>query len=187
MAKFKEKLNWKKQLALTPGYLLVIGWSIFTFILIGWIVLASFSTTPEIFSGKMLRFESGFHPENYWKALVYHNVASYFLNSVFYTIISCFLIVCIAAPAAYALSRFRFIGNKLIQSLFIAGLGIPSIMIIMPLFSVVSSLNISNSRSVLITLYLGAIRVFLLLPAHLLQKHRAGLRGGRLDRRLRPG
>lgn len=155
-----SKLTFKKQLALTPGYIVLILWCLFTFVLIGWIVVASFSTTPEIFAGNLFRFESGLHPENYYKALVTHNVAAYFLNSVLYTLATCFLIICVAAPASYAMSRFEFMGNKLLQSLFIAGLGIPSIMIIMPLFSIVSSLNLSNSRAVLIVLYLGVVLPF---------------------------
>lgn len=150
----------KKRLFSMPGYLLVSGWCLFTFIVIGWIFVASLSTTTEIFSGKIFQFETGLHPENYWRALVSHNVASYFLNSVIYSFTTCFLIVGIAAPASYALSRYKFMGNKLIQGLFIAGLGIPSIMIIMPLFSIVTQLNLSNNRAVIIILFLGVVLPF---------------------------
>ncbi|MDF2613391.1 MAG: sugar transporter permease [Clostridia bacterium] len=150
--KYKEKTTWKKEAVLLPGYLVVSLWCLFTFLVIGWIILASFSTTKEIFSDTM--FATGLHPENYVKALFTHNVSKYFMNSLIYTLIACTGIVCVAAPAAYVLARFVFRGNKLLQSLFIAALGIPAIMIIMPLFSVITSMRLTNSRMVLILLYI---------------------------------
>lgn len=127
-------------------------WVLFTFFLIGWIVVASFSTTPGIFNGKILR--SGFHPVNYYKALFTHNVATYFVNSMIYTFFACIGVILVAAPAAYVLARFFFRGNKLLQSLFVSALGIPQIMIILPLFSLVTRLQLTNSRVLLILLYI---------------------------------
>ncbi|MBW5409635.1 carbohydrate ABC transporter permease [Brachyspira hampsonii] len=142
-----------KQIRLLPGYLLVSLWCAFTFLVIGWIILASFSTTPNIFQNTL--FKDGLHPENYVKALVTHNVAKYFLNSLIYTIISCVGIIIVSAPAAYILARFPFKFNGAIQKIFVMALGIPAIMIIMPLFGIVTSLKMTNSRLVLIFLYIG--------------------------------
>lgn len=142
-----------KQIALLPGYALLSLWCAFTFLVIGWIILASFSTTPNIFQNTL--FKDGIHPENYVKALVTHNVAKYFLNSIIYTIISCFGIVLVGAPAAYILARFPFKFNNAIQKVFVMALGIPAIMIIMPLFGIVTALKMTNSRLILIILYIG--------------------------------
>lgn len=142
-----------KQRALLPGYLLVGLWCLFTFVLIGWIVGASFSTTKDIFGGTL--FKSGFHPENYVKALFTHNVAVYFVNSLIYTLTACTGIILVSAPAAYVLARFEFMGNKLIQNAFVAALGIPAIMIIMPLFALITAAGWTNSRSLLIVLYVA--------------------------------
>lgn len=152
-AKFKEPFNWKKELRLAPGYLIVSLWVLFTFILIGWVLIASLSTTREIFDGKLFQFASGIHFENYLKAWKTNKVSVYFLNSLLYTLVSCFLVICIASPAAYVLSRFKFRLNRFLQNLFVAALGIPVIMIIMPLFSVVSSMELTNNRWLLILLY----------------------------------
>ena len=142
LAKFSKKL----------GVGVIILWCVFTFVLVGWIIVASFSTSKGIFSNTM--FSSGFHPENYLTALFKHNVAKYFMNSIIYTVTSIVGIILVAAPASYVLSRFSFKGNSLIQNFFIAALGIPAIMIIMPLFSLITALKMSNSRSVLIILYI---------------------------------
>ena len=162
MRKSKETIrsgvNWRKELTLAPGYLLLILWLMFTVVLVGWVVCASLSTSREIFSDSMFRYESGLHWENYVKAWTTQRVSVYFMNSLLYTLTSCALLVAISAPAAYVLSRFKFPGNALIQNAIAAALGIPVIMIILPLFSVVTSLRMTNTRTVIIFLY-TALRV----------------------------
>ncbi|MDR2020223.1 MAG: carbohydrate ABC transporter permease [Treponema sp.] len=135
------------------GYLLVGLWVLFTFVLIGWVFCASLSTSSEIFSDHMFSFRSGFHIENYLKAWKTQRVSTFFMNSLLYTLVSCTAIILIAAPAAYTLSRFRFPGCNLIQNMFAAALGIPVIMIIMPLFGLVSMLRLTNNRWMLMFLY----------------------------------
>lgn len=136
-----------------PEYLLLILWAAFTAVLIGWVIVASLSTTREIFTNTM--FKTGLHFDNYARALIDNKLLVYFMNSIIYTSTSLVGIVVIAAPAAYALSRFKFHGNKLIRNLFVSAMGIPKIMIILPLFSVASLLKITNTRLVLIFLYIG--------------------------------
>ena len=53
---------------LAPGYIVIILWVIFTFMLLGWILAASLSTTTDIFAGKALKFPTGLHFENYIQA-----------------------------------------------------------------------------------------------------------------------
>ncbi len=151
MVKKQKKLN----IALIPGYTLATLWVAFIFIIVGWVFFASFSTTKEILSGNLFAFETGFHFENYIKAWTTQNIGLFFLNSVFYTTISCTLVIFISAPAAYVLSRFKFKFNGLIQACFAGALGIPVIMIIMPLFSIVTALGLSNNRALIIFFYVA--------------------------------
>lgn len=152
--------NKKLKIELVPGYLIVLLFCLFIFIMIGWIVLASLSTTPEIFKGQMLKFKTGLHFENYLNALISNNIGICFINSLLYTVLACSLIIAIAAPASYALAKFKFRGNKYIQLLIMIGMGLPQVMIIMPLFSIFSKFNLNGSRFVLILLYLGIILPF---------------------------
>ena len=137
------------------GYALVIGWVAFTFILVGWVFFASLSTSAEIFSDHMFEFRSGFHISNYIKAWTTQRLSVFFMNSIFYTVVSITTIILIASPASYALSRFSFRGNTIIQNLFAAALGIPVIMIIMPLFGLASSFRLIGNRWMLMFLYIG--------------------------------
>lgn len=146
------KKAFKRNAALIPSYAALNLWVLFTFFLIGWIIVASFSTTRGIFGDEILT--SGFHIENYVTALFTHNVATYFINSLIYTFSACFGVIVVAAPAAYVLARFEFKFNKLIQSLFVSALGIPQIMIILPLFGLATKMQLTNSRFLLIILYI---------------------------------
>nr|WP_296007690.1 carbohydrate ABC transporter permease [uncultured Blautia sp.] len=162
MAKEKEPrrpVNWKQELRLAPGYIILLIWVIFTIVLLGWVLCASFSTTPEIFQGKATKFETGLHFENYAKAWNGSGVAVFFGNSLLYSVVSCVLLILICAPAAYVLSRFDFIANKFIQTSFVSAMGVPAIMVVLPLFSVISGLGILNNiplaKGTLILLYVG--------------------------------
>ena len=148
-----------KELRLLPGYALMLVWTVFTFFLLGWVLAASFSTTKEIFSGDVFGLQSGLHFENYVNAWNTSNVSRFFSNSLVYTVISLVAIIVICAPASYALSRFDFIGNRLIQTLLVATMGVPIIMVILPLFGMIAGAgimdNVLANKTVLVLLYIG--------------------------------
>ena len=157
--KVREKWNWKKEAKLLPGYIILILWVVFTFVLLGWVFAAGLSTTPDIFQGNTLKFPTGLHFENYVKAWTTSNVSMFFTNSLLYSVISCIALILICAPAAYVLSRFTFLGNKIIQTSFVSAMGTPIIMVILPLFGIVASTGVLNNvmlnKVVLIFLYIG--------------------------------
>ncbi len=161
MSKEREmkKFNLKHELKLAPGYLILSIWVLFTFVLLGWVFAASLSTTKDIFSGNALKFATGLHFENYIKAWTSQNVSVIFGNSLFYSIVSCIALILVCAPAAYVLSRFKFIANRFIQTSFVSAMGVPAVMIVLPLFSLIAGMDILNNvmanRFTLIFLYIG--------------------------------
>src|SRR5690348_5678312 len=94
-------------------------WVAFTIVALGWIILASFSTSREIFTNQLV--SSGLQFDNYVKALSTNNLALYFLNSLLYILPSLVLIIVISAPAAYVLSRFEFRGRRVVSGVLISG------------------------------------------------------------------
>lgn len=159
--KVREPVVWRKEAKLSPGYLICLIWVIFTFVVVGWVICASLLTSGEIFSDTMMKTfwerltSLSLKFDNYIKAWNTQKVSVFFLNSLLYTIISCTLIIVVAAPASYVLSRFRFRGNALIQNLIAIALGVPAIMIIIPIFSMITSMNMTNKRSTIIFLYIA--------------------------------
>ena len=153
MAKYRERINWKKEVRLLPGYLIVCAWVAFTAIMLFWILGASLSTSREIFTGAVLEFKTGLHWENYVTAWKTQNVSIFFGNSLLYATISCVGVLVISAPAAYVLSRWKFVGSKALRIALVIAMSVPAIMIIMPLYSLAVQWGLKG-RVLLISLYI---------------------------------
>lgn len=76
-----------------------------------WLVAMSFKTTNEILSGFSL-FPQTFTLENY--RVIFTDPTWYwgYFNSIIYVSLNTVISVCVALPAAYAFSRYRFLGDK---------------------------------------------------------------------------
>lgn len=155
MKKNRSNTEARKQLRLLPGHIVVGIWCAFTLIMLLWIVCASLSTAPEIMKGEAMRFKTGLHFDNYVRAWSLNSISTYFMNSLFYGIVSMVASVLISAPAAYVLARKVFKGSAAIKNSFVIAMAIPQIMIVMPLFSAAVRSGLSNSKFLLLILYTG--------------------------------
>ncbi len=148
-----KKINWKKELRLAPGYLIVGIWVLFTAVMLFWILGASLSTSRDIFTGNIFSFETGLHFENYALAWNAQNVSVFFANSLLYSVISCVGVLAISAPAAYVLSRWEFTGGKALRIGLVVAMSVPVIMVIMPIYSLSVQWGIKG-RVLLVVLYI---------------------------------
>lgn len=139
----------------SPQYFVLLLFTVFLFYMFGWIILASLSNTAHIFSGNML--EGDLNLNNYIKIFkgTTTNAGLTLLNTLIYTVPSSIILIFVAAPAAYVLSRFEFKGNRLTQQLFVMSLSVPGIMVTMPIFYHLSSMGIVNSRLIIILLFVA--------------------------------
>ena len=153
MAKYNSRINWRKEAKLLPGYIIVIAWVLFTAVVLFWIFAASLSTSREIFSGSVLEFASGFHWENYATAWITQHVSVFFASSLLYSTVSCAGVLVISATAAYVLSRWQFICSRAIRIALVVAMSVPTIMIIMPIYSLVVAWGLKG-RVLLIVLYI---------------------------------
>lgn len=153
MANYNSRINWRKEARLLPGYIIVVAWVVFTAVVLFWIFAASLSTSREIFSGAVLEFASGFHWENYATAWSTQNVSVFFANSLLYSTVSCAGVLVISATAAYVLSRWQFICSRAICIALVVAMSVPTIMIIMPIYSLVVAWGLKG-RVLLIVLYI---------------------------------
>ncbi|GBG08819.1 hypothetical protein PAT3040_03421 [Paenibacillus agaridevorans] len=127
-------------------------WLMFTIVLFGFAILASFSTTRGIFTNEL--FESGLHVSNYLVLFKDMNMGRYFLNSVIYTVSACVGVLVVAAPAAYILGRVRFRGRRLVETMFLSALSIPALLITIPLFTMFVQLKLTGSLLTLVLIYI---------------------------------
>ncbi len=109
-----------------------------------WMVNASFKTDAEFRSDLGLKPAEHFNLENYKQSLCEGNLGFYFLNSVFYTTVTVFLIVLISSLAAYGFSRLHFPGKNVIFFMFLAAMMIPLPAGFVPMYILLNKLHLVN-------------------------------------------
>jgi N-acetylglucosamine transport system permease protein len=149
----KKKKNSRIHFSKIPSYLMLALWLAFLVATVGWILLASLSTTAEIFKGQVMH--TGFHFENYVKVWVNNNVSRYFLNSLVTTLTACTAAILIAAPAAYVLGRKHFRGRMMLSNTFLVSMSVPGVMIVIPIFSICAKLGLIGNIWTLVLLYIA--------------------------------
>ena len=97
--------------AFRARYLVPAIYIFFLLLPIYWLLNMSFKTTNEILGGFTL-WPHNFTLENYEKILTDPTWYMGYVNSLTYVIINTVLSVTVALPAAYAFSRYRFLGDK---------------------------------------------------------------------------
>ncbi len=130
------------------------------------VIVNSFKTKAEIFVNT-LGFPSEGTVENYPEAFEALEFVPSFLNSVFITVCSIFLICIFTSMAAYALSRRQGKTSSVIYFIFAICMLIPFQSIMIPLVSIFGSVDMLN-RGGLMIMYLGlgsSLAVFLYFGA----------------------
>ncbi|MDD2959392.1 MAG: carbohydrate ABC transporter permease [Lachnospiraceae bacterium] len=98
-----------------------------------WVFMASLKQNSE-FYGNPWSLPASFYLQNFVDAWTKARMGEYMLNSVITTALALGLLLVIALPAAYVLSRFQFHGRKIINVAFMAGLFINVNYIVVPIF-----------------------------------------------------
>lgn len=140
------------------GYVVVGGWSLFSLFFILWVIMASLKTTRSLFKHPWtLPSEPVF--DNYVKTWVANRFGDYFLNSFLVVSLSVLALLIISVPAAYVLSRGKFLGRGAISNFLVFGMGVPIPLLFVPLAVIMSSMNLTDSL-----LGLGIVYVSVSLP-----------------------
>lgn len=126
-------------------YLVLIIWSITTVYPIIWVFQNSFKAKDKILADSFsLPLGELFTLANYRKAFGNLNILSAYKNSIFISTMVALFVMLLAGMAAYALSRYRFKGSQLLNSLVIAGMMFPVFATIVPVCSMEVSWGIAN-------------------------------------------
>ena len=100
---------------------------------VAWVFMASIKQNAE-FYGNPWALPAGFYWQNFVNAWNGAKMGEYMLNSVIVTALALALLLVVALPAAYCLSRFHFKGRRLLNTCFMAGLFINVNYIVVPIF-----------------------------------------------------
>ncbi|GIF12107.1 carbohydrate ABC transporter permease [Actinoplanes teichomyceticus] len=137
------------------AHLALFLWALATAGPLIWVLLASFKNNTEIFLGKPFALPESFSLQTYADAWSEAHIGQYFLNSVFVVLVSTAGTMLFGSMAAYVLARYRFPGNRAIYYLFVSGLAFPTFMALAPLFGILQSLQLLNTFTGLILVYIA--------------------------------
>jgi multiple sugar transport system permease protein len=119
-----------------------------------WVVSAS--VRPE---GELLSYPFRLLPNEVsltaYQRVFREGMLTWLFNSTVVTVVGVGSIIVVSLPAAYAFSRFEFRGRRGLLGLVLLFQMISSVVIIVPLYSVMSSLGLIDTRAGLILLYVG--------------------------------
>lgn len=111
-----------------------------------WVFMASIKENSEFYRNPWA-LPAGVHWQNFVDAWQSAEMGSYIMNSVIVTVLALALLVIISLPASYVLARFKFVGSKLWNVLFMAGLFINVNYIVVPIFLMLSDADISLRKA----------------------------------------
>lgn len=110
-----------------------------------WLVNMSFKTNTEILSGLSF-FPADFTLENYAKIFSDSTWYMGYVNSIFYVSMNMVISLLVALPAAYAFSRYRFIGDKHMFFWLLSNRMAPPAVFLLPFFQLYSSVGLFDTH-----------------------------------------
>lgn len=114
-------------------YVVLITLAVVILVPVAWVFLASIKQNSE-FYGNPWTLPAGFYFQNFVDAWNKARMGEFMMNSVLTTAMALGILLAVALPAAYCLSRFQFRGRRLLNTCFMAGLFINANYIVVPIF-----------------------------------------------------
>ncbi|PTL21542.1 carbohydrate ABC transporter permease [Shouchella clausii] len=156
--------RFKKRATRVLIYLILMVFAIVNAYPIIWMIVNSFKSGQE-FALNPFGLPTEWVWANYVEAWFTANINTYFFNSVFLGGVAVILTVLFGALASYFLARFQFKGQKLLYSFFILGLLVPIHATLVPMFILMQTIGLLDTRLALIFPYIAfnlSITIFLL-------------------------
>ncbi len=160
-----------KQAANMLGKALMYGVLLFTILVsvfpILWVILSSFKTNGEIMSGPFV-LPSIVNFDAYVYLFEKYDFATYALNSLLISVVPTMLSLAFFSMAAYVIAKYRFRGKNFFYALFTITLLVPAHSRTQPIFSLIISLRLYNTKTGLMLVYLSsgmAMSMFILKAA----------------------
>jgi raffinose/stachyose/melibiose transport system permease protein len=134
-------------------YIFLGIWALVNIFPLYWMFTFSLKSNAEIFGENVIGLPTHWMWENYESALRVGNMGHFFVNSLIVSSITIILTVIIAMMAAFALTRMVWRGRKVMNNMFILGMTVPIHAAILPVFLVLSRLDMLDSYQALIVPY----------------------------------
>ncbi len=126
-------------------YLFLLLYVLFLLVPIYWLLNMSFKTNQEILSGLTL-FPKNFTFDNYLHIFSDPSWYMGYINSMTYVAINVVLSLSVALPAAYAFSRYNFLGDKHLFFWLLTNRMSPPAVFLLPFFQLYSSVGLFDTH-----------------------------------------
>lgn len=125
-------------------YIIPIVYILFLMLPIYWLISMSFKTTGEILSGFSL-FPQTWTFDNY--RVIFTDPTWYwgYFNSIIYVTLNTVISIAVALPAAYAFSRYRFLGDKQLFFWLLTNRMAPAAVFALPFFQLYSAVGLFDT------------------------------------------
>ena len=118
-----------------------------------WIIITSFKTDLQIQQYRSIYWPDPWTLEQHSSLLVDTPFLTWFRNTVIVATASTALSVVVAALAAYALARLKFLGARMLTTLLLITYLLPGSLLFIPLYRILTDLGIINTYAALILTY----------------------------------
>ena len=126
------------------GWLIPAGYIIFLLLPIYWLINMSFKSTNEIL-GSFTLWPQDFTLDSYAEILTNPVWYMGYVNSISYVLINTAISVTVALPAAYAFSRYRFLGDKHLFFWLLTNRMAPAAVFALPFYQLYSAVGLFDT------------------------------------------
>jgi glycerol transport system permease protein len=135
----------RKSLAFSPARVALIVYFVLLMLPIYWMLTMSLRTNADILTS------FAFYPErptltNYIKIFTDQSWYSGYINSIIYVTLNTAISLLVAIPAAYAFSRYRFLGDKHLFFWLLTNRMAPPAVFLLPFFQLYSTVNLIDTH-----------------------------------------
>jgi multiple sugar transport system permease protein len=146
----------RKRIVLTVLHrLAVLAYVAFALFPLFWLLKVSVTPTSLLYTEGIRLWPSQASLEHYRFVLTHSNFPTFFLNSTIVSASTAVIVTIVSSLAGYAMSRFVFRGKYWIVALLLLTQMFPLVMLIAPMFKMLSPLGLTNSLTGLVIVYVA--------------------------------
>jgi glycerol transport system permease protein len=127
------------------AWMVLVAYIVFLMLPLYWLLMMSFKTNQEILSTFSL-WPREFTLQNYITILSDSTWYSGYINSMIYVVMNTVIAVSVALPAAYAFSRYRFLGDKHLFFWLLTNRMAPPAVFVLPFFQLYSAFGLIDTH-----------------------------------------
>ncbi len=144
----------RKRILMTAGRIVILSFFLLLVILpIYWMFITSLKLPGDISTLDIQYWPKNPTLDNYRAVLGGSGFPVYLANSLTVAVVSAFIVLLVAIPGGYGLSRYQYKGKGLTMTAFLITQMIPLTLLLVPMFLIFSSIKLNDTLTSLILLY----------------------------------